>query len=58
MSKKKQKTNIETMQSIRRSWNGVKPVTKVMPDKKKYDRKRDRAVRDSDYYPSDGSFYL
>lgn len=27
----------------RGTWNGVKPITRVTPDKKKYNRKREKA---------------
>ena len=31
----KVKTMVEVYQSIRRDWGGVRPVTKVIPNKKK-----------------------
>lgn len=38
MSKQKKKdqprTNLEIYRSMRRDWNGVNPVTKVIPDKR------------------------
>lgn len=33
------KSNIELMKSIRGTWNGVNPITKVIKDKTKYTRK-------------------
>ena len=35
----KQKTFFEVYQSIRRDWGEINPVTKVIPNKKKYNRK-------------------
>lgn len=35
----KQKSFFEIYQSIRRDWGNVNPVTKVIPNKKKYRRK-------------------
>ena len=35
----KMKSFVETFQSVRGSWNGVNPVTKVERDKTKYSRK-------------------
>lgn len=35
----KQKSFFEVYQSIRRDWGNVNPVTKVIPNKKKYRRK-------------------
>lgn len=49
MSKKKNKkkdkvksdmTFLDAIQSQRGSWNGVNPVTKIIPDKTKYFRKK------------------
>ena len=39
---KNAKTNLtyEAARRIRRDWNGVNPVTKIIPDKTKYTRKR------------------
>lgn len=37
--KLKVKSNIELMKSIRGSWHGINPVTKVIKDKTKYTRK-------------------
>lgn len=31
----KPKTAVELYQSLRRDWNGVNPVTKIIPNKKK-----------------------
>ena len=33
------KSNLDLMKSIRKDWNSVNPVTKVMKDKTKYTRK-------------------
>lgn len=33
------KSNLDLMKSIRKDWNGVNPVTKVIKDKTKYTRK-------------------
>ena len=35
----KQKNFFEIYQSVRRDWGNVNPVTKVIPNKKKYRRK-------------------
>ena len=35
----KQKSFFEIYQSIRRDWGNINPVTKVIPNKKKYRRK-------------------
>lgn len=35
----KQKSFFEIYQSVRRDWGNVNPVTKVIPNKKKYRRK-------------------
>ena len=37
--KKKPRSNLELLYSIRREW-AVNPVTKVIPNKKKYTRKK------------------
>lgn len=33
-SKKQIKTNVEIYQTMRRDWNGLNPITKVIPDKR------------------------
>ena len=33
----------------RSGWNGVNPVTKIVPNKKQYNRKRDKAIRSSEW---------
>jgi len=38
--KKKQAKTIGEMCNSRGTWGGIKPVTKVVPDKTKYSRKR------------------
>ena len=35
MAKKKPKTPLEIYQSIRRDWNGINPVTRIIENKKK-----------------------
>lgn len=40
MTKKKENFFHETTKKLRGSWNGVNPVTKIIPDKKKYSRKK------------------
>lgn len=35
---------LETLQKIRGDWNGVKPYTRVFPNKKGYDRKLSRKL--------------
>lgn len=35
---------LETLQKIRGDWNGVKPYTRVFPNKKGYDRKLNRKL--------------
>lgn len=37
--KKKKKIAYEIWKGIRKDWNGVNPVTKIIPDKTKYKRK-------------------
>lgn len=39
-NKKKKKTTIDYLSKIRNSWNGINPVTRVVPDKTKYSRKQ------------------
>lgn len=40
MKKKKPRSSIEILNSIRRDWGEINPVTKIIPDKKKqYKRK-------------------
>lgn len=46
--KNKPKTFIEQVQSIRGSWGAINPVTRVVPDKKKYNRKKVKKVVDID----------
>lgn len=48
MSKKKKKlTNVDLYKQIRKDWGQINPVTKVVRDKTKYDRKRNpNKVRD------------
>lgn len=41
LSKKKKK---ERDGEKRNTWEGMSPVTRVAPDKKKYDRKRDKRI--------------
>ena len=41
LSKKKRK---ERDGEKRTTWEGMSPVTRVAPDKKKYDRKRDKRI--------------
>lgn len=35
MKKQKPRTNVEIYQSLRRDWGDVKPVTRIIPDKRK-----------------------
>ena len=50
MSKKRQKT----FHAQRRgSWNGLSPVTRVVPNKKAYDRKRARQASRREDFPED-----
>lgn len=35
MAKKNKPTEMELYESVRRDWNGVNPVTKIIPSKKK-----------------------
>lgn len=39
MNKKKKKEVLKYTYGLRNSWNGINPVTKVIPDKTKYTRK-------------------
>ncbi len=39
MPKKKEKTWVELIRSFRGDWNGINPVTRIIPNKKKYNRK-------------------
>lgn len=43
--KKKPRNNLELLLSIRREWT-VNPVTRVVPDKKKYSRKKKHRNRE------------
>lgn len=36
----KENSTYEAARRIRRDWNGVNPVTKIIPDKTKYTRKK------------------
>ena len=36
----KENPTYEAARHIRRSWNGINPVTKILPDKTKYTRKK------------------
>lgn len=38
----------EIYMGIRRDWNGLNPVTKIIPNKKKYNRKRKHKNADVD----------
>ena len=50
-SKKKQK---QYQAQQRGTWNGVSPVTRTEPDRKKYDRNREkRAARRAERYSED-----
>lgn len=35
---------LETLQKIRGDWGEVKPYTRIIPDKKRYDRKKNRKL--------------
>jgi len=52
LMKQSKRAKKEYYASRRGSWNGVVPVTKVIPDKRAYDRKRakqaDRGFRNAD----------
>ena len=41
----KMRTNYELAKSMRGSWNGVVPVTRIFSDKKKYTRKEKHPKR-------------
>lgn len=49
--KKKVKTTLEIMQSVRGTWGNVNPVTRVHGTKKGYDRNKEkqRTKKDLDY---------
>lgn len=55
MSKKAQK---ELNDKKRGTWGNTNPVTKVQPNKKAYDRKRDKKVVDEDIENKDSEEYL
>lgn len=40
----KRKTNYDIYKGIRRDWNGVNPVTKVIPDKRRKKPKHKKEV--------------
>ena len=40
MKKKETNPTYEAARHIRRDWNGVNPITKMIPDKTKYTRKK------------------
>lgn len=45
----KKKTNLDLYKSIRKDWGDIKPTTKIVDSKKKYNRKRNsNKVRDYD----------
>lgn len=47
VKKPKTKTNLDLLKQIRKDWGDFNPVTRVVKDKKKYDRKRNpNKVRD------------
>jgi len=47
MKKKKIKTTkqIDIIKSVRRSWGALNPVTRIVPNKKKYNRAREKRTR-------------
>ena len=50
MAKKKKKPiNIELWQSIRKDWGEINPVTRIVQDKTKYKRNRDKKITKEDY---------
>ena len=55
MSKKKQKAYHARQ---RGSWNGVSPVTRVAPDRKKYDRNREKRASRSRMDEEARSFFF
>jgi hypothetical protein len=40
---------LETLQKIRGDWGEVKPYTRIIPDKKRYDRKQNRKLEKQAY---------
>ncbi len=46
----KTKTNTELLTGIRRDWNGVNPRTKVIPDKKRYNRGKAKSSTRKEQY--------
>lgn len=45
----KEKTTVELYQQIRRDWGDIKPCTKVIPNKKAYNRKEKHKKVISDF---------
>ena len=41
----KKNADKEYAKTKRGDWNGVNPITKIIPNKKNYNRKRDKKVR-------------
>lgn len=43
LKKVKVLTTYETYKTIRKTWDGINPVTRVEPNKKHYDRKKEKS---------------
>lgn len=53
--KEEEKTDFELFKSIRGSWDGLDPTSKIFKDKTKYDRKQKYKKKREDYEDSDYS---
>ena len=49
MAKKKRKSTVELWQSERKDWGIISPVTKIVEDRTKYKRSRDKKINNGDY---------
>ena len=43
------KSNIEILKTLRRGWGDVNPVTQIVPNKKKYNRKKKHKNRNGEH---------
>lgn len=49
MPKNKKKSTVELWQSCRKDWGNISPVTKVIEDRTKYKRSRDKKINRGEY---------
>lgn len=48
MRRKEKDSNYEALKKIRGDWGGVNPVTKIIPNKKRYKRKEKHVKRNEE----------